>query len=186
MADYTRPTINGRELGAVIRYGARWTGSPPDGSYSRVSNPERFEPLQTIADALIEHGRCQSQDLCGGGAFLSGRGRGDTTAALNPDSSPHQVAAAILDEAQRRGHSPYQTTAIRADALQDSNLSPNAVSPNRLWASCRPRHQPRRSPHSPPASPLCPVPAARRRRCRSVGPTDCTHDRSGIHIQAKH
>ena len=39
----------------MIRYGTRWTGAPPDDSYSRVSNPERFAPLQTIADALIEH-----------------------------------------------------------------------------------------------------------------------------------
>jgi Family of unknown function (DUF6226) len=59
MPEYTRPAINAREFrdesGAPIRYGARWTGSPPDDSYSRVSNPDRFAPLQTIADALIEH-----------------------------------------------------------------------------------------------------------------------------------
>jgi hypothetical protein len=59
MPEYVRPAVKAREFrdesGAVIRYGARWTGSPPDESYSRVSNPERFAPLQTIADALIEH-----------------------------------------------------------------------------------------------------------------------------------
>jgi hypothetical protein len=59
MPEYTRPTIEAREfrdeVGAVIGYGRRWTGSPPDDSYSRVSNPERFAPLQTIADGLIEH-----------------------------------------------------------------------------------------------------------------------------------
>ena len=43
------------EVGAVIGYGTRWTGSPPHDSYSRVSNSERFAPLQTIADGLIEH-----------------------------------------------------------------------------------------------------------------------------------
>jgi hypothetical protein len=59
MPEYTRPAVKSSEfrdeLGAVIRYGARWAGSPPDDSYSRVSNPERFAPLQTIADALIDH-----------------------------------------------------------------------------------------------------------------------------------
>lgn len=63
MPDYTRPAIEAREFhdesGAVIRYGARWTGSPPDDSYSHVSNSERFAPLQTIADALIEHLRAE-------------------------------------------------------------------------------------------------------------------------------
>jgi hypothetical protein len=54
--------------------------------------------------------------------------------ALTPDSGPREVAAAIIHEAQRRGYSPYQTTAILADAMQESNLSPRAVSPNKLWA----------------------------------------------------
>ena len=60
---------------------------------------------------------------------------GTPLGALTPDSSPREVAAAIIHEAQRRGYSPYQTTAILADALQESNLSPRAVSPNRLWVS---------------------------------------------------
>lgn len=59
MPEYTRPAIATRQFrkdsGNLIRYGARWTGSPPDDSYSRVSHPERFGPLQTVADALIEH-----------------------------------------------------------------------------------------------------------------------------------
>lgn len=59
MPAYTRTTFDGREFrdafGAVIPYRARWTGPPPDDSYSRLSNPERFAPLQTIADALIQH-----------------------------------------------------------------------------------------------------------------------------------
>lgn len=59
MPEYTRPTVRARqfrdESGAVIRYGARWSGAPPDDAYSRVSHPERFAPLQVIADALIEH-----------------------------------------------------------------------------------------------------------------------------------
>ena len=59
MPEYTRPVVEARqfpdEAGAVIGYGKRWDGSPPDDSYSRVSNPKRFAPLQDIADALIEH-----------------------------------------------------------------------------------------------------------------------------------
>jgi hypothetical protein len=59
MSEYTRPTVTAREFrdasGTVIRYGARWTGSPPDDSYSRLSNAERFAPLHRVADALIEH-----------------------------------------------------------------------------------------------------------------------------------
>ena len=45
------------------------------------------------------------------------------------------MAAAIIHESQRRGYSPYQTTAIPADAMQESNLSPRAHSPNTLWLS---------------------------------------------------
>lgn len=59
MPKYTRPAIETSEFydasGAAIRYGTRWTGLPPDDSYSRVSNPERFAPLHTIGDALIGH-----------------------------------------------------------------------------------------------------------------------------------
>ncbi|WAJ48027.1 hypothetical protein OK015_28685 (plasmid) [Mycobacterium sp. Aquia_216] len=53
--------------------------------------------------------------------------------ALTLDSSPREVASAIVHEAQRRGYSPYQTTAILADAMQESNLNPRAKSPNGLW-----------------------------------------------------
>lgn len=59
MPEYARPAINAPdfrdESGAAIRYGSRCTGAPPDDSYTRVSNPERFAPLQAIAEALIEH-----------------------------------------------------------------------------------------------------------------------------------
>jgi hypothetical protein len=69
------------------------------------------------------------------GLPAAGRAAGTPLGALTPDSSPREVAAAIIHEAHRRGYSPYQTTAILADALQESNLSPRAVSPNRLWVS---------------------------------------------------
>ena len=64
-----------------------------------------------------------------------GRAVGTPLGALTLDSSPREVASAIIHEAQRRGYSPYQTTAILADAMQESNLNPRAQSPNRLWLS---------------------------------------------------
>jgi hypothetical protein len=67
--------------------------------------------------------------------FAPGRAVGTPLGALTPDSSPREVAAAIIHEAQRRGYAPYQTTAILATAMEESNLSPRAVSPNRLWIS---------------------------------------------------
>jgi hypothetical protein len=54
---------------------------------------------------------------------------------LSIASTPREVAAAIIHEAQRRGYTPGQTMAIVADAMQESNLNPRAVSPNRLWKS---------------------------------------------------
>ncbi|WP_082408956.1 hypothetical protein [Mycobacterium intracellulare] len=65
----------------------------------------------------------------------AGRAVGTPLGALTPDSSRREVASAIIHEAHRRGYSPYQTQAILADAMQESNLSPRAVSPNRLWVS---------------------------------------------------
>jgi hypothetical protein len=52
---------------------------------------------------------------------------------LAPDSSRREVVAAIIGEAHRRGYSPYQTTAIIADCLQESGANPLAQSPNGLW-----------------------------------------------------
>ena len=60
---------------------------------------------------------------------------GTPLGALTPNSSPREVAAAIIHEARRRGYSPRQTVAILADAMQESHLNPRAVSPNRLWKS---------------------------------------------------
>lgn len=60
MSGYRRPHIAAREYlaadGTAIPYGTRWgMGLPPEDSYSRESNLDRFAPLQTIADALIDH-----------------------------------------------------------------------------------------------------------------------------------
>ena len=59
MSEYRRPPIQPLvffdEDGQVINYGSRWEGSPPEDSYSVTDHPERFQPVQTIADALIEY-----------------------------------------------------------------------------------------------------------------------------------
>ncbi|MFC7751710.1 DUF6226 family protein [Tsukamurella soli] len=60
MSLYVRPSIPVREYrdesGAVIEYGTRWgAASPPNDSYSRTSNLDRFEPLHAVAGALIDH-----------------------------------------------------------------------------------------------------------------------------------
>jgi hypothetical protein len=59
MTEYRRPTfpveIYRDEQGRPIYYGNRWGGeSPPEDSYSRLSNPQRFAPLHAVADALID------------------------------------------------------------------------------------------------------------------------------------
>ncbi|GLD08933.1 hypothetical protein Mkiyose1383_52590 [Mycobacterium kiyosense] len=80
------------------------------------------------------------------GSVRGGRGtrseeaapRGDVGTALGgltQDSSPREVAAAIIHEARRRGYSPHQTIAILSTAMQESGLRPRAVSPNGLWRS---------------------------------------------------
>lgn len=60
MAQYSRPRIPAQEFrdadGQVIHYGDRWPdGDGPDDTYEVVSNPGRFAPLHTIADALVAH-----------------------------------------------------------------------------------------------------------------------------------
>lgn len=60
MNDYVRPSVPEQvyrdESGAVIDYGNRWgVESPPDDSYTRTSNLDRFEPLLLVAEALIDH-----------------------------------------------------------------------------------------------------------------------------------
>jgi Domain of unknown function (DUF4226) len=60
---------------------------------------------------------------------------GTPLGGLTLDSSPRDVAAAIIHEAQRRGYSPRQAIAILSAAMQESGLRPRAVSPNGLWES---------------------------------------------------
>ena len=57
MTHYERPAIDAPVFldadGRVIDYGRRWSGSPPEETYSVDTHPERFAPLHTVADALI-------------------------------------------------------------------------------------------------------------------------------------
>ncbi|WP_375488945.1 hypothetical protein [uncultured Mycobacterium sp.] len=52
---------------------------------------------------------------------------------LAPDSSPREVAAAVIHEAGRRGYSPRQAIACVSTMLQESGGDPRAVSANGLW-----------------------------------------------------
>lgn len=57
---FARPTLPKPEFvgddGRVIVYGSRWAGgSPPEDAYSRVTHPERFAPVRTVVDALVDH-----------------------------------------------------------------------------------------------------------------------------------
>ncbi len=59
MQAFQRPVVQNEEFlgadGAPISYGTRWAMSPPpDDTYSVTTHPQRFAPLEKIADALIE------------------------------------------------------------------------------------------------------------------------------------
>lgn len=59
MNGYERPALPVKvyldETGTPIDYGSRWRGgSPPEDAYSRTSDLDRFEPLHTVARALID------------------------------------------------------------------------------------------------------------------------------------
>lgn len=57
LANYTRPEIPDQVFrdadGHVIPFGTRWGNGlkTPDGAYSVVANPERFDPVVTIVEA---------------------------------------------------------------------------------------------------------------------------------------
>lgn len=59
MSSYSRPLVEAPVFrdaaGQVIDYGNWWGGSPPEGTYSVDTHPERFAPLHTVANALIAH-----------------------------------------------------------------------------------------------------------------------------------
>lgn len=59
MGSYQRPLIEVPVFrdgeGQAIKYGNRWAAGPPEDTYSVETHPERFAPLHTVADALINH-----------------------------------------------------------------------------------------------------------------------------------
>lgn len=59
LVPFVRPdlpeTTHRDDDGQVIRYGSRWAGPAPDDAYERVSHPERFAPLASVAEALVAH-----------------------------------------------------------------------------------------------------------------------------------
>jgi hypothetical protein len=112
-------------------FGGRGFGSGGGGSSSPLSG---LAGLGSPVASLAGRFNPMTSARTGGGA-APGEFAGTPLGALTRDSSPREVAAAIIHEARRRGYSPHQTTAILADAMQESNLSPRAVSPNGLWES---------------------------------------------------
>jgi hypothetical protein len=74
-----------------------------------------------------------SETSTAGERIPSGAGLG--VRSLTPNSTPKEVAAAIVAEARRRGYSKRQAIAILSTGLQESGLRPGAVSPNGLWRS---------------------------------------------------
>ena len=65
--------------------------------------------------------------------LTNGIGTGTPLGRLTPSSTPREVAAAIINEAHKRGYSAQQTVAILSTAMQESGLRAHAVSPNRAW-----------------------------------------------------
>jgi len=59
MGSYQRPLIEMPVFrdgeGRAIKYGNRWAAGPPEDTYSVETHPERFAPLHTVADALVNH-----------------------------------------------------------------------------------------------------------------------------------
>ena len=55
---YRRPVIAGQEYfddrAALIAYGQRWPGQPAQESYSVTAHRQRFAPLHTVAQALMD------------------------------------------------------------------------------------------------------------------------------------
>jgi hypothetical protein len=116
----------GRRSGRIPLSGGASGGAP--GAGRPPARPGGGSPLPV---ALV--GSTHGAALRGVRPSVPGAATGTPLGALTPDSSPRQVAAAIIGEAHRRGYSRHQITAILADALQESNLNPRAQSPNTLW-----------------------------------------------------
>ncbi|POX66817.1 hypothetical protein C3481_00620 [Microbacterium sp. Ru50] len=76
MNGYVRPTVDAPVFrdadGAVIEYGRRWPGSPPEETYSVDTHPERFAPLHAVGDALVAHLRTAYDVVVDEGVAVAG------------------------------------------------------------------------------------------------------------------
>ena len=90
------------------------------GGFGRLASP-----LAALASSVLPS--------TSAGLPAAGAGAAMPLGLLTPDSSKREVVAAIIEQAHRRGYTPYQTTAIIADCLQESGANPRAQSPNGLW-----------------------------------------------------
>ncbi|KQQ07607.1 DUF6226 family protein [Rathayibacter sp. Leaf296] len=100
MSEYVRPAVEQPvftdENGAVIPYGSRWDGAPPEEAYSVVAHAERFRPLHVVADALIAHlveeyAATASDDpaaAAGDGAEIGREARAVRVVPASPEASP--------------------------------------------------------------------------------------------------
>jgi hypothetical protein len=98
-------------------------GGMPMGALSSMGGP-----LSSLAGSLNPRTSSDASGLIAPAGAV-----GTPLGALTPNSSQHEVAAAIIYEAQLRGYSPRQTIAILSTGMRESNLDPSAVSPNKLW-----------------------------------------------------
>jgi hypothetical protein len=102
-----------------------FSGFGSDGGLGGVGG--LVSPLGSLASSV------NPSSLAGAGLPATGASAGMPLGLLTPNSSKRDVVAAIIHEARRRGYSPYQTTAIISDCLQESGANPRAQSPNGLW-----------------------------------------------------
>lgn len=85
-------------------------------------------------DGMLPGGhRGRSGGLARDAAQIGGAGQGMQLGSLTRNSSPREVAAAIIHEALRRGYSRQQAIVILADAMQESNLNPKASGGGGAW-----------------------------------------------------
>ena len=75
--------------GQVIPYGSRWPGgSPVEDSCCRVTNPQRFAPLVTVTEALIDYLTSECQVRCTTEGSVTVLDPGPTAAALRFEVDP--------------------------------------------------------------------------------------------------
>ena len=99
---------------------------PVAGSLAALSPNLTNAALQSVSPIVGDNGAA-------GRELAAGPGAGTPLGRLTANSSTREVAAAIINEAHRRGYTPQQTVAILSTAMQESGLRPHAISPNRAW-----------------------------------------------------